>query len=177
MAFEDIAALEVGHSFAVDVGEVPGDDELKASGLAAKNGLSSPYGIGVFAFDGSSELCPRVGFDGTEDFIANNSDTDGAEVFLLRKGRLIHLVGKDNVVDSDIAPGSGDGVNNFDGAGNALEVVHIPDGKRHLVAVFAGGGADDFAADKEVDARLVGVVSSTNKESDEVALDFERWAG
>ena len=90
----------------------------------------------------------------------------GQQVVALVGGLAVAL---DDVVDGDVAPAALLAVHDLDADLLALQVAHVPGVPAQVLGVArraraARGGADDLAADEQVDARLARVVSAADQE-------------
>ena len=91
---------------------------------------------------------------------------------------LLLLVALHDVVDVDVPPAALLLVHDLDGREFAGEIGHVPGvpvevfGAAGLV-VGAGRGADHFAGDEQVDARLAFVLAAADQKVEVVAFEFE----
>ncbi len=76
-----------------------------------------------------------------------------------------------------MAPALGAFVDDLDHGLLALQVRHVPTGRQQLFLILAGGGADDFAVDAQVDAGLARLISAADQKTDIAAFDGECSGG
>ena len=73
-------------------------------------------------------------------------------------------VGKQDVVDVDVAPATLGPVDDLDFRLMSQQVADVPKIPFELFVVLAGRRADDLAAREQIDARLVGPISAADAE-------------
>ncbi len=83
------------------------------------------------------------------------------------------MVGKHDVVDADIAPASGDLIDDLQPSLLAFQLADVEGGAEHAVVVAAGDRCDDLVVDQQIDARPIRMGSAADEELDEMSLDRE----
>src|SRR5262249_35113214 len=107
-------------------------------------------------------------------WVAQERQCQGAIIGLLIKNeRLTSHVAENDVVDADMAPGTGLGIHDFKVGALALQGSDIERRDPHLVLIVAGGGADDVAIDNQIEATLAWMRAAANEEIDVASFNAE----
>lgn len=79
-----------------------------------------------------------------------------------------------DLIDVDVTPWAGLGVDDLDADLFARKITDVPGLPVELFLVLSGGSSDDFAVQQQVDAGLARMVAAADQEADVFPLNCER---